>query len=92
MIAPKFSLKSFEKIVPVNASSTGFLSLTLFFTTGYCVHMFVVCGSCICLFVFIVKMFKLLSWSGYTWKRDFNLNETFTWLNKGLHVIHTIQH
>ena len=39
--------------------------------------------ACMFLCSFVVTLFMLPSWPGRSWKLDFNLNETFTWLNKG---------
>lgn len=46
-----------------------------------CLHL-----KCVYMYVCIesnVTMYMLPSWSGYAWKRDFKLNETFTWLITG---------
>lgn len=53
---------------------------------GYHVHSFMMFDSWIYLFavVFIaVTVFLHPSWAGHSRKRDFNLNEAFTWFNKG---------
>ncbi len=36
------------------------------------------------LFICICKL-GCLSWPGHSWKRDFNLSESFSWLNKGIY-------
>ncbi len=37
------------------------------------------------LFICICKL-GCLSWPGHSWKRDFNLSESFSWLNKGVYI------
>ncbi len=39
------------------------------------------------LFICISKL-GCLSWPGHSWKRDFNLSESFSWLNKGIYCIY----
>ncbi len=37
------------------------------------------------LFICLCKL-GCLSWPGHSWKRDFNLSESFSWLNKGIYI------